>query len=128
MNLIAYYVMNAHDMISPRRFFCNLLYIYHNYYTQLVDEVTALYSKALNASKEINGAVKELRYIEQTTNKNEGSRFLLEMDVQLYSPREEIAHTSEYVYLEKGTSNLCHTSNFQWTRNVDVHFVVSGMS
>ena len=34
-------------------------------------------------------------------------------------------HTSEYVYLASGGDTLCHTSNFQWRRNVDVHIVVS---
>ena len=59
-------------------------------------------------------------------NKRDGSRFLLEMDVQLHEPHEEIVHTSEYVYLKKGSSKLCHASNFQWKKNVDVYFVVAG--
>jgi hypothetical protein len=53
-------------------------------------------------------------------------RFLLEMDVQLHKPKEETVHTSEYVYLKKGSSQLCHTTNFQWRKGVEVHFIVSG--
>ena len=68
-----------------------------------------------------------LRSLEETTNRDDGSRFLLEMDIQLHEPHAETVHTSEYVYLKKGSSNLCHTSNFQWTKNVDVHFIVAGM-
>ena len=85
-----------------------------------------MYTKALDASEKVRGKVVGLHYLEETTNKADGSRFLLEMDVQLTQPRQELVHTSEYVYLKKGTSDLCHTSNFQWTQSVDVHFVVSG--
>ena len=38
---------------------------------------------------------------------------------------EEIIPTSEYVYLPQNSRRLCHISNFQWKRDVDVHFVVS---
>ena len=38
---------------------------------------------------------------------------------------EETIRTSEYVYLPQNSSRLCHISNFQWKRDVDVHFVVS---
>ena len=42
---------------------------------------------------------------------------------------EEVVHTSEYVYVASDKQNeLCHTSNFQWVRNADVHLVVSGKS
>ena len=34
-------------------------------------------------------------------------------------------YTSEYVYLPAGGHTLCHTSNFQWQRDVDVYLVVS---
>ena len=94
-------------------------------FLQLAVEVKKHYVKALGESKDINGSVAALRYLEQTENKKEGNRFLLEMDVQLHQPQEELVHTSEYVYLKKGTSLLCHTSNFQWRPDVDVHFVVS---
>ena len=37
-----------------------------------------------------------------------------------------LVHTSEYVYLPSyGHTTLCHTSNFQWTPNVDVHLIIS---
>ena len=88
--------------------------------------MVSLYEKALAASENVSGTVLGLHYMEETTNKNEGSRFLLEMDIQLHQPKEETVHTSEYVYLKKGSSQLCHTSNFQWTKAVEVHFVVSG--
>ena len=40
---------------------------------------------------------------------------------------EEVVHTSEYVYIASDKPNqLCHTSNFQWVKNTDVHLVVSG--
>ena len=45
----------------------------------------------------------------------------------LYLCSDEVTHTSEYAYLPAGTDSLCHTSNFQWKRNVDVHVVVSGI-
>ena len=45
-------------------------------------------------------------------------------DIQLEG-EEEVLHTSEYVYLANGADSLCHTSNFQWKRNVDVYIVVS---
>ena len=92
----------------------------------MVDHVVALYKKALNSSS-VKGTVEGLRSLEETVNKDDGSRFLLEMDVHVLSPVEEIVHTSEYVYLKKSSSQLCHTSNFQWTKNAEVHFVVSGV-
>ena len=92
---------------------------------QLVEKVVSLYTVALNASKLINGDLVSLRYLEETPNKEDGSRFLLEMDIQLYDP-EEIAHTSEYVYLKKDSDYLCHTNNFQWTKNAEVYFIVAG--
>ena len=76
--------------------------------------------------------------MEETVNKNIatkkkkdpdvfGSRFLVEFDIQLEQPESKLVYTSEYVYLPKGTDNLCHTSNFQWRRSptVDVYFIVS---
>ena len=88
------------------------------------------------------GEVK-LNKIEETENKKDGSRFLLELvsrktrgrcscvcvcllqDIELEG-ESEVVHTSEYVYLGSGSSStLCHTSNFQWRRNVDVYLVVS---
>ncbi len=92
-----------------------------------MNHVVSLYNKALNSSSVVKGTVEGLRSMEETLNKEDGSRFLLEMDVHVFSPVEEIVHTSEYVYLKKGSSQLCHTSNFQWTKNAEVHFVVSGM-
>ena len=92
-----------------------------------MDLVTSLYGKALNASKEVQGDLIGLRLMEETANRNDGNRYMLEMDVQLHKPMEAIVHTSEYVYLKEGSTNLCHTSNFQWTKNAEVHFVVSGM-
>ena len=89
--------------------------------------VKKFYVKALSKSKHFKGSLVLLRYLEQTENKEEGSRFLLEMDIQLDHPRKELVHTSEYAYLKKGTSHLCHTSNFQWKRDTFIHFVVSGM-
>ena len=38
---------------------------------------------------------------------------------------EETIRTSEYIYLPQNSRRLCHISNFQWKRDVDVHFVVS---
>ena len=94
---------------------------------QTVDKVVELYSKALGVYKYGKHAeLAKLHYLEETTNKEDGSRFLLEMDVRLNSTKD-LVHTSEYVYLKKNSSHLCHTTNFQWTKNVDVYFVVSGM-
>ncbi len=90
----------------------------------MVNKVKSLYTKALAASSLVNGSLVDIHYMEETENKNEGSRFLLEMDVRLH-PRNELVHTSEYVYLKKGSSTLCHTSNFQWRRATYIHFVVS---
>ena len=39
---------------------------------------------------------------------------------------DETIHTSEYVYLPKGSDKLCHTSNFQWRRDVIVYMVIAG--
>ena len=39
---------------------------------------------------------------------------------------DDVVHTSEYVYLPANTTQLCHTANFQWTPNTDVHLVVTG--
>ena len=94
---------------------------------QTKDKVVSLYTKALEASTEVKGEVVGLHYLEETTNKGDGSRFLLELDIQLLEPRNELVHTSEYVYLKTGSSELCHTSNFEWRKNVEVYFVVSGM-
>ena len=38
---------------------------------------------------------------------------------------ESVIHTSEYVYLKSGSNSLCHTTNFQWKRDVYVYIVVS---
>ena len=91
----------------------------------MVDKVVSLYTAALKAS---NGDIMRLHHLEQTINKDHGSRFLLEMEVQLYHPEKRIVHTSEYVYLKNGSSKLCHTSNFQWKKNVEVYFVIAGIS
>ena len=91
-----------------------------------METVLELYKKALAASPTLSGSVSGLHSLEQTFNNKNGSRFLLELDIQLHQPAEETVHTSEYVYLNKDSTHLCHTSNFQWTKNVDVHFVVSG--
>ena len=85
-----------------------------------------MYKEAFEASS-VQGTIVGLHYMEQTTNKEDGSRYLLEMDVQLHQPHEELVHTSEYVYHKKGVPSICHTSNFQWRKSVDVHFVVSGV-
>ena len=90
-----------------------------------MDRVVSLYKKALNASA-VKGTVEGLRSLEETVNEDDGSRFLLEMDIHVLAPEEEIVHTSEYVYLKKSSTQLCHTSNFQWTKDVEVHFVVAG--
>jgi len=44
----------------------------------------------------------------------------------LYLLLDEIVHTSEYTYLPKDSEALCHTQNFQWIKDVDVHIVISG--
>ena len=106
--------------------------------TQTVDKIVSLYNKAFNASSKYQGDIVKLRYMEETTNRNlptrakknpdvHGSRFLVEFDVQLIEPENKLVHTSEYVYLPKGSSELCHTSNFQWKKSpvVDVYLVVS---
>jgi hypothetical protein len=84
--------------------------------------VLELYKKAF-ADKSSSGEVK-INKFEETENKKAGSRFLLELDIQLEG-ESEVLHTSEYVYLATGASSLCHTSNFQWKKNADVHIVVS---
>ena len=43
----------------------------------------------------------------------------------LYRSADKTLHTSEYVYLPNDGSGLCHTVNFQWKKNVDVHFLVT---
>ena len=91
-----------------------------------MDKVVSLYTAALKASK-IKGDVMRLHHLEETTNKDRGSRFLLEMEVQLHHPEKKVITTSEYVYLEKDSSKLCHTSNFQWKKNDEVYFVIAGM-
>ena len=91
-----------------------------------------------NASKKYKGEIVKLRYMEETVNRNlptkakrnpdvHGSRFLLELDIQLHEPEKKLVHTSEYVYLPKDSNELCHTDNFQWrkTPTVDVYLVVS---
>ena len=110
-----------------------------------MDKVLSLYSKAFNASKEYKGEIVKLRYMEETVNTDlpapteegvtpvspyvYGSRFLLELDVQLYAPEKQLVHTSEYVYLRKlkDSSELCHPTNLQWkkTPTVKVYFIVT---
>ena len=92
----------------------------------MVHKVVALYSNALHAKKTLEGDVVATHYMEETPNKNDGSRFLIELDIQLYKPTEELVHISEYVYLHKASNVLCHTSNFQWTKNAEVYFIVAG--
>ena len=106
--------------------------------TQIVDKVFSLYYKAFNASNKYKGSILKLRHMEETVNRNIatkkvrnptpiGSRFLIELDVQLLEPENKVVHTSEYVYLPKDSTALCHTTNFQWQKSptVDVYFVVS---
>ena len=83
----------------------------------------SLYKKAFQLSK-LNGTVKDLRYLEQTFNDKNGSRYLLELDIQLH---QKTVHTSEYVYLNKNSTHLCHTSNFQWAEATHVYLAVSGV-
>jgi hypothetical protein len=91
---------------------------------QVAMEVINLYSNALRVKRP--NAWVDFRNIEQTINKKDGSRFLLEMDIHLKQPRKRTIHTSEYVYLRMGSSQLCHTANFQWTKRAFVHLVVAG--
>jgi glycosyltransferase involved in cell wall biosynthesis len=64
-----------------------------------------------------------VHYLEETYNEGYGgSRFLLEMDVQL---QNGTVRTSEYVYLPKDGSKLCHTTNFQWDQNVHVTLLIT---
>lgn len=92
----------------------------------MMEKVKRYYSEALAASKHFNGTVVGIHYMEESDNKNDGLRYLLEMDVQLDYPRNELVHTSEYTDLKKEPSMLCHTSNFQWVRDTYIYFVVSG--
>ena len=82
-----------------------------------------LYKEALNKSTH-KGHV-SLVNIEETVNKKDGSRFLLELVIELTNP-QELINTSEYVYLQTGSDKLCHTSNFQWQRGVKVYLIVAG--
>ncbi len=84
----------------------------------------SLYKEALNKSAH-KGHVSQLVNMEETYNNNDGSRFLLELVIELSNSRELI-NTSEYVYLQTGSDKLCHTSNFQWKRGVKVYLVVTG--
>ena len=114
------------------------------------DEVLASYSKKLKAVHK-EGRVLKIHHMEETVNQAltapsttsskkrrrrrrkavkppiYGSRFLLELDIELNKPKQRVFHTSEYVYLPKGSDNLCHTVNFQWRRNhvIDVYFVIA---
>ena len=63
--------------------------------------------------------------MEETTNGKQGSRFLLELVIEI-SGTSELINTSEYVYLPSGSNQLCHASNFQWKRKVHVYLVVAG--
>jgi len=90
----------------------------------VADKVLRLYKKAFHESKQYTGEVLKIRYLEETRNRDKGWRFLLEMDIKL-SGEDEIVHTSEYTYLPKDSEALCHTQNFQWTKDVDVHIVIS---
>ena len=94
--------------------------------SQTKNQLVSLYTEAAKANEKVKEVV-GLHYLEETPNKNDGSRFLLEMDVKLKESPEEVVRTSEYVYLKEGSTQLCHTSNFQWRKNTKVYFVVSGM-
>jgi hypothetical protein len=97
--------------------------------------VLEMYKTSFNKSSH-RGVVHRIRYMDTTENlrnryldqsdnhRSAGTRMLLEMDVTLEG-EGDVIHTSEYVYLPKGGHTLCHTSNFQWQKNVDVHIVVS---
>ena len=111
--------------LPPYAFVNDVLLIIHVYCPQTADKVISLYKKALNESKSHNGQVSHLINLEETKNGEQGSRFLLELMIELRNP-SELINTSEYVYLPKGEERLCHTSNFQWMKNVDVHLIVSG--
>eukprot|EP00731_Ephydatia_muelleri_P026574 Em0018g674a len=87
---------------------------------KVASDVITLYKKAFDEAK-IGGEVVGLHYMEQTKNKESGSRFLLEMDIMM---KDGLVHTSEFVYLPND-NKLCHLSNFQWTPNVDVYLIVS---
>lgn len=110
----------------------------HTSHSQTVDKVFSLYSKAFQASKKYKGDIIKIHYLEESRNSKVptkktrhpevvGYRYLLELDIQLHEPEEKLIHTSEYVYLPKDSTELCHTSNFQWRKSptVDVYFVVS---
>ena len=86
-----------------------------------ISKLTYLYRKAFQRSK-YTGKVLRARYIEETKNNDKGSRFLLEMGILSHGGT---FYTSEYVYLATNSSHLCHTANFQWDRDVQVHLVVT---
>jgi hypothetical protein len=64
-----------------------------------------------------------VHYLEETYNKGYGgSRFLLEMDVQL---QNGVVHTSEYIYLPKNGTNFCKLAEYKWKKNVNVALIVT---
>lgn len=90
----------------------------------VAEKVLRLYKETFSQSKRYDGEVLDIRYLEETPNEEKGSRFLLELDIQL-KDEEKPVHTSEYVYLPTGKDALCHAENFQWSKGVDVYVVVS---
>lgn len=114
------------------------------------DKILAIYTRKLQ-SVHGDGKVLKIHHMEETVNQAltapaptgprrrrrrrrppakppiYGSRFLIEMDVELKTPQPRVIHTSEYVYLPKDSDNLCHTVNFQWRRSrpIEVYFVIA---
>ncbi|KAL5479329.1 hypothetical protein EMCRGX_G022837 [Ephydatia muelleri] len=91
---------------------------------EVVDSVVGLYKAALSNSTKYKATVVQLHYMEQTVNKMDGSRFLVEFGVHLQE-EDDTVHTSEYVYLAQGSSHLCHILNFQWKHYAYVYLVVT---
>ena len=108
-----------------------------------VNKLLSLYTNAFK-KKHPKGKVVKVQHMEETINRSlkprwrkrkkywpiYGSRFLMEMELRLDTPEPRVVHTSEYVYLQKGSKVLCRTIDFQWSRPqaqtpVDVYFVVA---
>lgn len=61
---------------------------------------------------------------EQTVDKEKGDRFLLELQLALRARTNTSLRLSKYVFMKKGSNELCFPEGYQWRRNANIYFIL----
>lgn len=63
--------------------------------------------------------------IEEAKDEGKGDRYLFEAAIEDYDTKS-IRRLSVYLFRPEGTNRMCYPKNFQWKKDVMVHFILTG--